>query len=38
LQITLHVQGTTQVTIPASLALVTEGGAWKLDSITIKSA
>ena len=38
LQITLHVQGTTQVTIPATLAFVTEGGAWKLDSITIKSA
>lgn len=38
MQITLHVQGTGLVTIPATLGLVAENGAWKLDSIAIKSA
>ncbi len=38
LQITLHVQGNGQVTIPATIGFVTEGDAWKLDSIAIKSA
>lgn len=38
LQITLHVQGNGQVTIPATLTFVREHGAWKVDSIAIKSA
>lgn len=38
LQITLHVQGNAQVTIPAAFTFVSESGEWKLDSIAIKSA
>lgn len=38
LQVTFHVQGNGQVTIPATLAFVGESGAWKVDSIAIKSA
>ncbi|HEX8034244.1 MAG TPA: hypothetical protein VF510_10370 [Ktedonobacterales bacterium] len=38
LQLTFHVQGNGQVTIPATLAFVGESGAWKVDSIAIKSA
>lgn len=38
LQINLHIQGNGLVTIAATVGFVTEGGAWKLDSVAIKSA
>lgn len=38
LQVTFHMQGNGQVKIPATLAFVGEGGAWKVDSIAIKTA
>lgn len=38
MQITLHVQGNGQVTIPTTLTFISEHNEWKLDSIAVKSA